>query len=167
VNSHNNAVVRDALLCSSLGDQVAVGTLDPATRSSMWKAPQPIGRVVIHPSSTLSTKHDLARTRSIVLYHSLNVTSKPFIRDVSAVSAVGMMLFGTGFAVHHVEASVTLVDDITVHVDAQTAVLIKALRAAVHRDMALRIAQPSASVNARLLEVVARALKDNDTASRR
>lgn len=165
VNLHSPAVVRDTLLCSALGSHVAVGAPDPG--GSTWKAPQPIGRVVLHPSSTLSNKRDLARTRPLLVYTTLNVTTQPFIREVSAVSPVGLMLFGPGFAIRHAEARVSLQEDaLSVSVDAQTAVLIKALRGAVQRDLAQRIAQPCADVNTDLLQVVARVIKENDATSR-
>jgi len=167
VNLKNAAVVRDTLLCAALSSNVAVGAFDATSGSSTWRAPQPVGRVVIHPSSTLCSKRDLARTRPLLVYHTLNVTTQPFIRDVSVVSPVALMLF-SDFTIRHQDSRATLLrsGDVTVIVDAQTAVLVKALKGAVQREVTRRVAHPNAAVSTELQQAVARIIQESESSRR-
>ncbi len=158
INARAPQVVKETVLCAALAAHVAVGSEEAGGRST-WQAPT--GAVVIHPSSVLHGVPHLARSRPFLRYQSGNVPSQSFMRDVSAVSAAGLMLFGGGFSIQHTEGTVTLSGGTRLLVDAQTAVLLKALRAALQRNLAVRVAQPASPVDLELLNAVARVLREN------
>lgn len=162
-NARSPQVVKESVLCAALAQQLAVGSEDACGRSS-WLVHAPTGAVVLHPSSVAHGLPHLARTRPFLLFQTLNVTSQTFIRDVSAVSPAGILLFGGTFTVQHVEGTVTLSGGAKLLADAETAVLIKALRLALQRELALRVAQPASPVNLELLRTIARVLRENDAA---
>lgn len=158
-------VVRDTLLCASMGSHVAAGSFDTSTGTSTWFAPQPVGRVVIHPSSTLSGRRDLARTHPLVVYRTLNLTNQPYIHMVSAVSPVGLMLFGPAeFTINHAEAKISLFPkgDVFAVVDAETAVLVKALRRTLQSELMRRVTEPGVGpISTELQQAVTRLIREN------
>ena len=87
------------------------------------------GEVAVHPSSALHAAAAEGRLRfPFVAFHEKVQTSRAWIRDVTCVSPISLLLFGGELNVLH-DASEVLVDGILrVRAPAQTAVLCKELR---------------------------------------
>ncbi len=168
-------VIKDGVLCAGLYPQVAVGS--EVDGRALWT----VGAtsVAVHPSSINHEARSLVKSSPFLLFHEKMLTTQVFIRECSAVSptarpgdrsthaactlltrhppllvAQGLLLFGGTMEVLHVQG-VALIDGvIRVRVDAQTAVLIKTLRAALDRELGQRIARPAAVADATLLPTI-------------
>jgi hypothetical protein len=70
----------------------------------------------------------------------------------------GLLLFGGAVEVQYTQGSASVDGRIKLRVDAQTAVLVKALRVALDQELSVRIADPSSAANAPLLAVIVKLL---------
>jgi ATP-dependent RNA helicase DHX29 len=158
------AVLRDCALCAALSPQIALGSLVDTVGGmggkSVW-AHAALGAVVLHPSSILQSQSQLARTVPALLFQSANRTTQLYVRDLSAVSPAGLLLFSGGeVEIQHAAGRVSLPCGLKISADAQTAVLLKALRAAVWAEIRVRLVTPEAPVSEGLMAAVAAVLRD-------
>lgn len=164
-------LLRDAVLCGALASQVAAGSPDDGGGGgdggrSVWAVPG-LGDVCVHPSSALHGVRSLARATPFLLYLEANKTHAVFVRDVSAVSPAGLALFGPPLALQHAQGAATLgpsgaAAGLRLAVDAQTGVLLKALRGLLERGLAQCLASRAPQpLDQDLLRAVAAVLRDN------
>jgi len=145
------AVLRDGVLCAGLYPQVAVGA-DGAGRIAWAVGGE---KVAVHPSSVnAGANASFLKSTPFLLYHEKLQTSQVYIRECSAVSPVGLLLFGGDLAVQHAQGTATVGTNIRLKIDAQTAVLFKTLRSALDAELQQRVANPSTPANAAMLTAI-------------
>ena len=71
---------------------------------------------------------------------------KTYVRDVSAVSPLALLLFGGDVQVHHDKGTVTIDREITFEAPGRVAVLVRELRVSLDKLLSDKIAQPSLEI---------------------
>lgn len=104
------------------------------------------GPVHVHPSSLNHPLETSQYHRPYLFYLEKVKTSKTFIRDCTVASPMALLLFGGDLEVAHAEGYVTIDAWIRIRAPAQTAVLVKRLRAALDRLLERQVAAPGAVV---------------------
>ncbi|OMO75195.1 hypothetical protein CCACVL1_16292 [Corchorus capsularis] len=148
MHSHHSAVVK-AILCAGLYPNVAamelgiaavtLSRLNPATKGRLFWYD---GRreVHIHPSSINSSLK--AFQHPFLVFLEKVETNKVFLRDTTIISPFSLLLFGGSINIQH-QSGLVLIDGwMKLTAPAQTAVLCKELRSALHSIMKDLIRKP-------------------------
>jgi HrpA-like RNA helicase len=146
--------LRDAVLCAAMPANIAVGRHEAGR--SLWM--HGASAVSLHPSSVLHGMPSLAKARPLLLFQELTKTSCLFMRDVSAISPAAALLFCGDAVLHHAQGEASLSCGARLSVDAQTAVLMKALRLTMAREVRERMMSPTTPLSAQLLTALRGAL---------
>ncbi|KAF5835639.1 P-loop containing nucleoside triphosphate hydrolase protein [Dunaliella salina] len=172
------AVVK-ALLAASLVPNVASMSEASAPASPpMWLTPAnrsgggagqggggQLEEVFIHPSSLCYNLNTNSMSQPFVVYLEKVKTSRTFLRDVTPVSPISLMLFGGPLTVLHQEGAVLVDGWIRVRAAAQTAVVVKALREALDRLLQEKVKNPSLDLSgprAEVIPTIARLLQEDE-----
>ncbi|KXZ48157.1 hypothetical protein GPECTOR_30g253 [Gonium pectorale] len=150
-------LVVKAVLCAALSPSVAVMAEDSSpTAPPRWLDGAPGAgcgdEVWLHPSSCVAGVCSPQMSHPYLVYLEKVKTSRLFLRDVTAVSPLSLLLFGGPITVLHTEGAVLLGGGggsggggggsgggIRIACRAQTAVLVKQLRGAISRLMERRV----------------------------
>jgi len=116
------------------------GDVRSSTRPT-WKDATTV--VALHPSSTAHGLLAGQFAAPYVVYSEKMATSRTFLRQVSVVGPMALLLFGGRMEVHHDGGYVLLDAWLKVWVAAQTAVLVKKLRQAWTALLDAKVQRPS------------------------
>ena len=123
-------------------------------------------RVFIHPSCVLFGESSFEHARWLCFSSKQHVgghapppgaakppaaggvgTGKTYVRDVSAVSPLALLLFGGDVQVHHEQGTVTIDKEISFEAPGRVAVLVRELRASLDKLLADKIQTPSLQIS--------------------
>ena len=169
---HRAALVR-AIVCAGLYPNVAevrvpgtryketargaIETANEEARLVKYYVPSH-GRVFIHPSSGLFSATEFSKSPWLV-YYSKQQTAKLYLRDVSLVSPMALLLFGGELGVQHEQQNIVIDGHITLAAPARVAVLVREMRTELQKLLARKVAEPAFDMSASpVLEVIVKLL---------
>lgn len=107
----------------------------------------PGSRVFLHPSCAMFTETTFERTRWLVFTSKSQMHGdKTYVKDVTAVSPLALLLFGGEVDVHHDKGTVTIDGKITFESPGRVAVPVRELRANLDKLLREKIAEPSLDI---------------------
>ena len=122
------------------------------------------GRVFMHPSCVLFGESAFEHARWLVFSSKQRVGGEPggapsqpphaaghldgktYVRDVTAVSPLALLLFGGDVEVHHDKSTVTIDGEITFEAPGRVAVLVRELRTSLDKLLREKIASPAIDI---------------------
>jgi len=122
------------------------------TRAHAPPAPHPqLGykRVFLHPSSALFGAANFEQQQRFLVFHSRQQqanTDRIYLRDVTAVSPLALLLFGGEVSINHDRGSVTVDSQITFDAPGRVAVLVRELRAECDSLLRAKIEEPALEI---------------------
>ncbi len=165
------AVIK-AVLCSALDPNVVVVTAESAPASKPDLRDPRSADISIHPSSVNAQLLTQQLRHSFLVFLEKVKTSRVYVRDCTAVSAMALLLFGGSIEVVHEEGVVMVDGWIKVKAAAQTAVLVKQIRAALVGLLQAMVREPDRALQAggsggQLVETIVGLLRDAEAAADR
>ena len=108
----------------------------------------PNSRVFLHPSCALFTETAFNARWLVYTSKQQVAAEKVYVRDVSAVSPLALLLFGGEVQVSHSSGTVTIDGQISFEAPGRVAVLVRELRAELDKLLAEKLADPSLEIGA-------------------
>lgn len=106
-------------------------------------------RVFLHPSSALFGAANFEQQQRFLVFHSRQQqanTDRIYLRDVTAVSPLALLLFGGEVSINHDRGSVTVDSQITFDAPGRVAVLVRELRAECDSLLRAKIEEPALEI---------------------
>jgi hypothetical protein len=149
-NSANTGLIK-AVLCAGLYPNIIVAPKELADSSRSKKAAgeHPFrshtkGDVYLHPSSVAFSEPKL--DSRYCCYHEMVKTSKTYVRDLTPVSPLALLLFGGKLDVYQTHGICTVDGWLKFRIDAKPATLVKYLRSQMERILLRKILSPEEDV---------------------
>lgn len=120
--------------------------VDDARAVKFYAAPH--GRVFIHPSSVLFDEAKFEGGWLVFTTKQQVQTDRVYVRDVTAVSQLALLIFGGEVVVHHETNTVTIDSEITFEAPGRVAVLVRELRGWLDKLLLEKIAKPTLQIGA-------------------